>query len=181
MMTIQTLLWEFFFVYDYDGVSRLSKYLLEHNQHVWTNDYNLLYVLPWDMSRIFYAEYASYADREYMVLKNNWSRIIESTHAIFCGLFAFISILSKIKHNTNSYLLALGVSMGSQLMNSILYISNYLIEINSPYSINYDSASFPCGILLSKRPFMWINILWTVMPTYIIYKIFAKTTNSEVK
>ena len=36
-------------------------------------------------------------------------------------------------------------------------------------SINYNNKNFPAGFLLYKRPFMWINLFWTLMPSYILY------------
>ena len=53
-------------------------------------------------------------------------------------------------------------------MNSILYLMNYFIECNNPNNINYNSKSFPTGILLSKRLFMYVNVFWFVMPSYAI-------------
>ena len=58
--------------------------------------------------------------------------------------------------------------MGTQLMNSILYMSEYFIQTNTPSSINYNTPKFPCGKFLLKRPFMYINIFWTVMPFFIL-------------
>ena len=78
---------------NYDNVSNYSNTLIRHKEHVWTNKYSILYILPWRLSEIFYAEYGAYADREYMLLHNDWSRIIEGTHAIFCGFFGVLSLL----------------------------------------------------------------------------------------
>ena len=58
--------------------------------------------------------------------------------------------------------------MGSQLMNSILYCGQYLIQTKNKNSINYDTSNFPCGKYLDRRPFMWINIFWFLMPSYIL-------------
>ena len=33
------------------------------------------------LARIFYAEYGAWADREYMVSSDDWSRTIEGSHA----------------------------------------------------------------------------------------------------
>ena len=68
----------------------------------------------------------------------------------------------------------MSVAMGSQLMNSILYIGEYLIQINDIHSVNYNTYSFPTGFALSKRPFMYINIFWTIMPAYIIISNLIK-------
>ena len=42
------------------------------------------------------------------------------------------------------------------------------IETKDPDSINYNSENFPLGKYLIKRPFMYINILWTLMPIYVL-------------
>ena len=169
--TVLTALWELSFIVNYHHVYFESKDLLKHKNHVWTNDYNLSYLLPWNFSKIFYAEYAAYADKYYMARKGIWSRIIESTHALFCGLFAFIYLLKFKNHNKlslNNYLLPLGVSMGSQLMNSLLYMGEYFIQTTDQTSLNFNSSIFPTGFALLKRPFMYVNIFWTIMPLYII-------------
>ena len=86
-MTILTGLWEFCFISNYKYVNLLSNEFLETKTHVWSSEYNLSYILPWKLSYIFYAEYGAYADREYMISKDDWSRVIEGTHAIFCAFF----------------------------------------------------------------------------------------------
>ena len=170
-MTILTMFWEIIFVSNYSSIILYAKQLIDTNTHVWTNKYDITYILPWKVSFIFYAEYGAYADREYMTLKNDWSRYIESTHALFCALFSMLAIHYKLKGDNKKYLVNMSISMGSQLMNSILYMANYYIEISNPTNINYNSTSFPTGILLSKRPFMWVNIFWILMPTYSIFEL----------
>ena len=113
---------------------------------------------------IFYAEYGAYADREYMLLRSDWSRIIEGTHAYLCGIFAIGAMVAKKCRMDNEYLIMASVSMGTQLMNSILYMGNYFIQVHDKFSVNYDRANFPSGYLLSRRPFMYVNIFWTLMP-----------------
>ena len=94
-MTILTFIWECAFVLDYKNVNIISQQLIKNKEHVWNNEYDLSYVLPWKLSTIFYAEYGAYADREYMQNRNDWSRVIESTHALFCGLFAYFTFIIK--------------------------------------------------------------------------------------
>ena len=105
-----------------------------------------------------------------MLLTNDWSRIIEGTHAVFCGLFALVAIRMKIQDNHRNYLIYMSVSMGSQLMNSILYMFNYFIQTHDYTNINHCRDDFPCGLLLLERPFMYVNVFWTIMPIYTIYK-----------
>jgi len=167
-MTILTGIWETCFVLNYSSINNYSNQLLHNNTHVWTHNYPLSYILPNRLANIYYAEYGAYADREYMLSHGDWSRIIESTHALFCGLFSLFSLYYPQKT------LLLGIAMGSQLMNSILYMSNYCNQLYDPYNINYITSEFPAGKWLSKRPFMWVNIFWTIMPTIVIVKSLIK-------
>ena len=51
---------------------------------------------------------SSYADREYMSNKDEWSIIIEGSHALFCGIFALFSLyFNFIENMKNFYLLCL--------------------------------------------------------------------------
>jgi len=166
--TILTGLWELSFLYNYNEVSSMANSLIIDDLHVWTNNYDISYVWPSKFSHIFYSEYAAWADREYMSHIDDWSRIIESTHCTQCALFAFIAVGFKIIGNHNNYLIALSVSMGTQFMNSFLYMTTYFIQENEPDNVNYNSTDFPSNKLLTDRPFMWVNIFWLMMPFYII-------------
>ena len=168
MMTILTGIWEVAYIYNYINVSKMSQELIETNTHTWTNNYDISYVLPWKLSHIFYAEYGAWADREYMSHSDDWSRIIESSHCTQCALFSFLAITFKLIGNHNNYLIALSVAMGTQFMNSYLYMFEYFIQEQEPANINYNSSSFPSDRWLTKRPFMWVNILWLIMPFYTI-------------
>ena len=88
--------------------------------------------------------------------------------------------LELIETNTRNYMVALSVAMGSQLMNSILYLMNYFIQCNDPCNINYNTTSFPTGTGLIKRPFMYVNVLWFVMPSYVILYVLNKTTHKSL-
>jgi hypothetical protein len=114
---------------------------------------------------------------------DDWSRIIEISHCTQCALFSFLAITFKIMGYHNNYLIALSVSMGTQFMNSLLYMSSYFIQEHEPSNINYNSSSFPSNILLTDRPFMWVNILWLVLPFYtILYYIIENCrVNKEDK
>ena len=169
-LTILTGIWEVCYIFNDAKVIKIAQNLLENKSHVWTNTYDLSYILPNKLSEIFYGEYGAYADREYMTLKDNWSRIIEGTHAIFCGLFSFLTLFYREEKVDNKFFILLGVAMGSQLMNSILYMGQYFIQIYDINNVNYDTVAFPTGFALLKRPFMYVNILWTVMPSYVIIR-----------
>ena len=61
--------------------------------------------------------------------------------------------------------------MGSQFMNSLLYMGEYFIQVEEKDSVNYNRKEFPTGNFLLKRPFMWINFFWLAMPTYVLGKL----------
>lgn len=176
MMTILTGFWEISYLSNYKNVTLMSKDLINTGEHVWTRDiYDISYVLPWKLSQIFYSEYGAWADREYMSHTDDWSRIIEGSHCTQCALFALLAIIFKLNLNHKNYLIALSVSMGTQFMNSFLYMFQYFIQEKTPSNINYDNSTFPSGgIMLEKRPFMWVNIFWLVMPFYTILYYMTK-------
>ena len=167
MFTILTGIWEFFYIIHKKEVTIKSKILIDLRKHVWTSNYNMYDLLPHRFSKIFYSEYGAYADKQYIVLRNRWSIVIEGTHCDFC---AFISFLAVNMINLNIYLFYFftTIAMSCQLMNSILYMSEYMIQTKEISNPNFDSIHFPTGYLLSKRPFMWINIFWTIMPIFVI-------------
>ena len=170
--TVLTGIWEFYYIDNHKKTNNMSSDLIKSGKHVWFEDYNLSMVIPKDLAKVFYSEYGAYADREYMTEKDYWSVLIEGTHCLFCGIYALLVILCMYTQKNSALYLCIGVSMGSQLMNSVLYMGEYFIQTRDKDSINYDSPAFPCGEFLSKRPFMWINIFWTVMPIYVISVAF---------
>ncbi len=168
MFTILTGLWEATFIDNRPIVKQASKQLIMQKQHVWTNDYTLDYLKLDKFAIEFYSEYGAYADREYMTTKDYWSRLIEGSHAFICAFFSFLG-LSNYLFNIylgNQFIL---IAMSAQFMNSILYIGQYLIQVNEEYHINQNRKEFPTGKYLMNRPFFYINVLWTVMPAYVIY------------
>ena len=168
-ITILTFFWEIFFIYNYHKINQISIDFINNNKHVWTNNYSLLYILPWNLPNIFYAEYGAYADREYMS-NDLWSREIEGTHAFICGIFSLFAIYSKSNNYNTKFLICSSISMGSKLMNSILYMGEYFIQINDSNSVNYNSNKFPVGKFLSERPFIYVNVFWSLCPLYVIIK-----------
>lgn len=171
MFTILTGIWEFYYVFKKKNVRKYSLSLLLNKKHVWTEKYNIYNINLSNFSQLFYSEYAAYADREYLQIKDNWSNLIEGTHCLLCGSLSFIAIVSKLLNNNNLFLIFASISMGSQLMNSILYIGEYFIQIKDSHNINYNSNKFPIGFMLYKRPFFYINIFWTIMPIFNIYNL----------
>ena len=165
--TILTGIWEYTYVTNRNVIRKNANELINSNTHVWKKKYDFDMVLPWKTSFIFYSEYAAYADREYMSDKDDWSIIIEGSHALFCAVFALLSLYFNFMGNMKNFYITMSISMGTQLMNSILYMAEYLIQINTVTNVNYKKI-FPCGDFLEKRPFMYINIFWTLMPSYIL-------------
>lgn len=180
MFTILTGFWEFSFITHYKYVNNISRTLIASDEHVWSSKYNISYILPWKMAYIFYAEYGAYADREYMVIKDDWSRVIEGTHALFCALFCLFAFLFNIYGKKNRYTICLSVGMGGQFMNSILYLVNYFIQCNNPYNVNYGTPEFPTGKFLSKRLFMYVNVFWFLFPAYTILHLLLFKPHSYI-
>jgi RsiW-degrading membrane proteinase PrsW (M82 family) len=181
VITIVTgVLWETSYLVNYIDVGNYSHYLINNNQTVWTNEYDFIYVLPNKFAYIFYATYAAWGDREYMSTTDDWSRVVESSHAFFCGCFAACAIYNQWKGNKNELLITMAISMGSQIMNSLLYMVEYFIQMDTPQNINFNNASFPAGTMLSERPFMWINIFWLIFPTYtLVYYLLKYSVGRE--
>ena len=176
--TILTGIWEICFIAKYHYINELSNKLIDNKEHVWTNKYTLDNVLPWKLAEIFYAEYGAWADREYMIDTNYWSRLIEGSHSGLCGLFSLLGMIFRLEHIDKKYLVCIVLAMGTQLMNSILYIGQYLIQIKEEDNVNFIDKDFPGGILLIKRAFMYINIFWTIMPSYVLYKTLTNKNNT---
>jgi hypothetical protein len=169
MFTVLTGIWELYYLINKRTVSKLSNMLIENNAHVWTQNYPIIMILPNYTSKIFYTEYAAWADRLYGTPRNPWSLIIEGTHCFVCALFSAITILTSANGNYELSNATLYIAMTAQAMNSILYIVQYMIQTRQKDSPNYDSEDFPCGQYLLDRPFMWINIFWTLMPSLIMF------------
>lgn len=181
-MTILTGFWELSYITNYDEIEGIAMDLRNNNTHVWTNSYSLDYVFPWKLSKIFYAEYGAWADREYMSLTDDWSHTIEGTHAIFCATFAFFGMLARLFSNELKSLIVISMAMAFQLMNSVLYMVEYGIQCNQVDNVNYNNVSFPLGKAMLARPFMYVNVFWLVMPTYILfYEMFFLNLNKWKK
>jgi len=153
--------------------------LIRNRSHVWTNHYSLTNLNLNNFSQIFYSEYAAYADREYLTQKDDWSKLIEGSHCLVCGLSTLLCMIALLFKNFDTFLLMNGIGMGSQFMNSILYMVNYIYQTQDSNSINYNTDSFPTGQFLEKRPFMYVNIFWTIMPLLCIIKILDFIDNNQ--
>uniref|UniRef100_A0A6C0KE26 EXPERA domain-containing protein n=1 Tax=viral metagenome TaxID=1070528 RepID=A0A6C0KE26_9ZZZZ len=164
--TVLTGFWELVYLSYRRIINSYANELVKHNQSVWTNKYSISMILPWNLSKLFYSEYGAWADREYKTSADNWSFTIEGTHCMICGLFSLIALYAKVMGDMEIFYLALGGGMVSQFMNSLLYMEEYFIQTHLPANVNYDTPNFPCGKYLFKRPFMYINLLWMIMPAY---------------
>jgi len=167
MFTILTAWWESGYLDNRNPVNSISRHLIDKKEHVWTNVYTLDNINPKKFAVLFYSEYGAYADREYMSRADIWSALIESTHALLCGSISFVACLSAMMYLDTLYKVLISIAMGGQLMNSVLYLGEYSIQIKNKQNINYPTKEFPLGIYLIKRPFMYINVLWTIMPIYV--------------
>lgn len=167
MFTILTAKWEAGYLQNRIRVNSNSRNLIDNKEHVWTNMYTLDNLAPKKFAILFYSEYAAYADREYMSRVDIWSALIESTHALLCGSISFAAFGSAVLYLDTLYKVFISLAMGGQLMNSVLYLGEYSIQIKNKDSVNYPSGSFPLGDYMIARPFMYINGLWTIMPIYV--------------
>ena len=129
------------------------------------------------MAKIFYAEYGASADREYMSKRKGdyWSRLIESSHALYCATFCLAALIATIVDSGSDaepdHSVRLGmVGMGMQFMNSLLYMGQYFLQSRDKDSVNYADPAFPLGKWMDKRPFMWVNVFWMLFPTIIIWQ-----------
>lgn len=165
--TVLTGLWELKYLTSRKSIGNYAEQLIENKQHVWTNNYNIYMLLPTEFSKLFYAEYGAWADREYMMYKDDWSFTVEGTHCLFCGAFSFVALICVLCDYHTTFLMTLSLAMGSQAMNSIMYLAQYVDQCKEQNSVNYNSDTFPCGKYMLKRVFMWVNMLWIIMPTYV--------------
>ena len=125
-MTILTGIWETSYIVNYNEITDMARTMIDNNTHAWTTQYDLTYVNPWKLAKIFYAEYGAWADREYMSQTDVWSHTIEGTHLIFCALFSFFGFVSRFDKKSVKSLIVVGMAMALQLMNSILYMVQYV-------------------------------------------------------
>ena len=63
----------------------------------------------------------------------------------------------------------------SQIFETTMYLHNYYKQTKSLHSLNMNSIDFYCGKLFINRPFIYFNLLWLVIPLYIIYNIKSIT------
>ncbi len=169
--TVLTGVWEFFYVLLYKPIAVYAEKLKATETHVWTTDYPLKAILPHNTATLFYAEYGAHADREYMSSTRGdfWSRLIESSHALCCGLLCLGTLLSIYHDKVSAATWLAGAGMGAQFMNSLLYMGQYFLECGNVDSPNYNCPAFPLGKFMMKRWFMWVNLAWLLFPAYIIY------------
>lgn len=172
--TVLTGIWELTYTTNKEEVAEMSLDLLKSQEHVWTKTYNLSMILPHNLAKVFYSEYAAYSDHLYYSMEapwSKWSLYIEGTHCLMCGLCAFLMFISmnyNLPELSEQFLI---MSMSFQAMNSILYMTNYFIQMRDHASVNYVCEKFP----KKGRGFMLINIFWTIMPLIILfYLIYTK-------
>lgn len=168
--TTLTGIWEFFYITSYKPITIYAQKLKETNTHVWTTNYKITAVLPHNTAMLFYAEYGAHADREYMSTSRGdfWSRLIESSHALFCGVFCLGALIATYYNQATMATWLAATGMGAQFMNSFLYMGQYFLECADKNSPNYNCPDFPLGKLMMKRWFMWVNLAWLLFPAFIV-------------
>lgn len=171
--TTLTGFWEFIYVTQYTKIARFAQSLVDKKDTVWTMDFPWWYICPVKISEIFYAEYAASADREYMSERRGdyWSRLIESSHAFCCGALCLASLVTTLVDPDKAFLIAM-FSMGTQFMNSLLYMGQYLLQCKEKENPNYNCPAFPLGKWMCDRWFMWVNACWFLFPVIIGWMTF---------
>eukprot|EP00211_Chloroparvula_japonica_P008756 CAMPEP_0119126028 /NCGR_PEP_ID=MMETSP1310-20130426/5100_1 /TAXON_ID=464262 /ORGANISM="Genus nov. species nov., Strain RCC2339" /LENGTH=179 /DNA_ID=CAMNT_0007116151 /DNA_START=190 /DNA_END=726 /DNA_ORIENTATION=- len=178
-MTAITGIWEGAFLYNYEQVAADAADFIAVKKHVWTTSYDLSYILPWKFSPIMYTEYAAHGDRSYMSLTDPLSQIVETTHLLYCSVFAALCLYLKAKGDTPRYLIFMSLAMASQSMQCLTYMSNYFIETGEPHHANFICDAFPAGPYFEKRPFMYVNLFWTFMGLFVIGEQTLSFTQME--
>ena len=166
--TVLTGFWELVYISNRKEINAYSNILVLNDKSVWTNKYSISMVLPWNLAKLFYAEYGAWADREYKSYSDDWSLTVEGSHCGVCGFFSLLALWSQASSDFDNYYLAMAVAMGSQFMNSLLYMISYFNQVHNKHNVNYDRPDFPSGKYLLARPFMYINYLWLLFPAYAI-------------
>lgn len=180
--TVLTGYWEFTYVTNYDFIARFAQGLAHSGQSVWSMDFPWTNIHPNLFAKMFYAEYAAHADREYKSERRGdyWSRLVESSHALCCAAYCLAALLmitlsGKVAVN-QVYNIAM-YGMGMQFMNSLLYMGQYYLQCRNKSSPNFNSASFPLGgNWMPKRWFMWVNLFWLVFPAVIGWSCFLNVS-----
>uniref|UniRef100_A0A7S4P8S3 EXPERA domain-containing protein n=1 Tax=Paramoeba aestuarina TaxID=180227 RepID=A0A7S4P8S3_9EUKA len=168
-MTAMTGVWEWAYLHYHDDVVADAQTFIATNTHVWTNYYDISYIVPWRFSPIMYTEYAAYADRAYMSTHDPLAQIVELSHLLYCSVFAALAITRKSVGDTYLYLIFMVLALGTQSMQCLMYVSNYFVETTEPHHANFITESFPAGQYWEKRPFFYVNIFWTGMGLVVIF------------
>ena len=166
--TVLTGMWELAYVFSKLEVSLMGVELIRTGESTFAKTYNLRMIRPRNLSLVFYSDYAAWADRLYMTPKNPWSLVIEGTHCLCCALPCLLSLICDVMMYDHLGEQFLFLGMAWQMINSVLYVSQYMIQTKQSSSPNYDTVKWPCGDYMLNRPFMWINIFWTLCPIIVI-------------
>ena len=54
LFTILTFIWEISYIIHFKKISNLAKQLIYKKQHVWTNSYDISFIIPSKLATIFY-------------------------------------------------------------------------------------------------------------------------------
>lgn len=176
-MTMLIGLWETSYLIHYREIDNMSIELRINNTHIWVEKYSTSYILPWNFAKIIYSEYLAWADRDYSYINMDWSNIMERTPAIFTAMFAFIGLFARVCNSVMKSYVFISIAMGIELMNTIIYTTQYGINCNNEHNSNYNSYYFPLGVALSNRPLMYVNTFFILMPIVILIKIICFDIN----
>ena len=178
-LTILSGIWEVGYILNYSEIVSTATELIENDEHVWLKQYNFSYTLPWNMAKIFYAEYGAWADREFISNSDEYTHQVEGTFMIFCAISSAFGLMTDFERRSVISVVAVGFAMLIQLISTIIYIVDYVVQLRDYYNVNFYSGDFPVGTMFSKRPFLYANVLWLLMPAYIIFfQLFNVPKNS---
>ena len=81
-------------------------------------------------------------------------------------LYIIATLYQDIMYNYIIYFI-----MSSQILETLLYLKNYYYQTSLSSSLNMNSIDFKCGKLFINRPFIYFNLMWIVVPLYILYNL----------
>jgi hypothetical protein len=71
-ITILQFFSKLIYLYKTDNIYQYSIYLVNKNESIFTNEYPINYILPWNFIGLLLVEYNANCDREYLFILNNW-------------------------------------------------------------------------------------------------------------
>jgi len=122
------------YIYKKDSIYKYTIYLVNNNQSIWTTDYPLKFLLPWNFIGLLLTEYNTNCDREYVFLLNNW---IDFKDSITCNkLYVSIYIILQYFLSFDVFSFIFIILLTFQFFSLILYLQEYY-NLSSYLTIYY--------------------------------------------